>query len=103
MKKSSVLFFLAVMFLLIVIADLIHWFVVTGDTSGFEAAKQEYLSHYPSAIQNARLLTVISILLLTFSGFIFLNISKSANFKKSASLLGMLSALLLMWKIFSLM
>ena len=103
MKKSSVLFFLAVVFMLIVVADLLHWFVITAETANFEQARQEYLEHYPAAIQNARLLTVISILLLTVSGFIFLNTSKTTHFRKSASILGMLSALLLIWKIFSLM
>lgn len=103
MKKSSSLFFLAVVFMIIVVADLLHWFMVTGETPDFEQAKQQYLQHYPPAIQNARLLTVISILLLTAAGFIFLNTAKSPNFKKAASILGMLSALLLIWKIFSLM
>ena len=103
MKKPSVLFFLGVVFMLIVVADLLHWFTVTGEASNFEQAKQQYLEHYPAALQNARLLTVISILLLTVSGFIFLNAARTTNFKKAGSLLGMLSALLLMWKIFMLM
>lgn len=103
MKRNSGLFFLAVVFVFIVVADLIHWFMVTADIANFEQAKQEYLEHYPSYIQNARLLTVISILMLTFSGFIFLNAVKTRSFKIASSLLGMLCALLLMWKIFSLM
>jgi hypothetical protein len=103
MKKSSVLFALALMFLIIVLADLIRWFVITGETANFDQARQEYLAYYPAALQNARLLTAISLVLLTFSGFVFLSAAKTRSLKVAASLLGMLCALLLIWKIFSLM
>jgi len=68
----------------------------------FEAAKQEYLSHYPAPLQNGRLLTVISLFMLTFSGYIFINVSKSNENKKTGLLLGLLSTLLLIAKIFTL-
>lgn len=103
MKRSSFLFTIAIICLVIVLADLFLWFSVTGDTTTFEESKQQYLSHYPASLQNARLLTVISILLLTAAGFIFLNASKTRSLKMVAALLGMVSAVLLMWKIFSLM
>lgn len=103
MKKSSVLFGLGILFLVIVLIDLVSWFVVTDSAANFDEAKQNYLSYYPTPLQNARLLTVISLLLLTFSGFVFLNAAKTRSLKIVASLLGMVCALLLIWKIFSLM
>ncbi|MGV3460781.1 MAG: hypothetical protein ACO1N9_10055 [Flavobacterium sp.] len=103
MKRSSFLFFMALFFLVLVLADLILWFVATDAKPDFESAKAHYLSHYPEAMQNARVLTVISLLLLTVAGFLFLNASKERGLKVVASLLGMIAAMLIMWKIFSLM
>ncbi len=103
MKRSSVLFGIGILFLVIVLIDLIGWFVVTDNTANFEEARQSYLSYYPTPLQNARLLTVISLLLLTFSGFGVLNAATIRALKVVASLLGMVCALLLLWKIFSLM
>lgn len=103
MKRSSLLFFIALVMLVLVLADLILWFMATDVAPDFESAKQQYLSNYPASLQNARLLTVIAILLLTLSGFIFLRSTKERGFKVAAAILGMISALLIMWKLFSLM
>lgn len=103
MKTRNLLFAFAIICLFIVLADLFLWFAVTGETNSFEEAKAQYLSYYPDSLQNARLLTVISILLLTAAGFIFLNAAKTNSLKKTASVLGIVSAVLLMWKLFSLM
>ena len=102
MKVSSTLFAIALIFIVVVLCDLFLWFSVTANIMDFEAAKQEYLSHYPAALQNGRLLTVISLLMLTFSGYIFINMSKSNENKKAGLLLGLLSTLLLIAKIFTL-
>lgn len=102
-KKQTPLFIIAIIILLLIIADLILWFIATGNTNNFEEAKAQYLSHYPNTLQNARLLTVVSIVLLTFTGYIFLNTSKTQSLKSVASVLGFISALLFIWKIFTLM
>jgi hypothetical protein len=103
MKTARFLFALALVFLFLVLADLFLWFAIASDKVQFEVSRERYLGYYPETIRNARLLTVISILLLTFSGFIFLNASKTNSLKKAAAVLGILSAVLLIWKIFSLM
>lgn len=103
MKRAPFLLFIGLFFLAMVLADLTLWFVATDAKPDFESAKAHYLSHYPEAMQNARLLTVISLLLLTAAGLLFLNASRERGLKIVASLLGMLAALLIMWKIFSLM
>lgn len=103
MKRSSFLFFIALLFLVIVLADVILWFIAADMNPDFERAKQHYLSHYPVAIQNARVLTVISLLLLTIAGFLFMKSTKERGLKVLAALLGMVAAILIMWKIFSLM
>ncbi len=103
MKKQSALFVVAIICLFLVLADLFLWFAVTGRNDNFETARAEYLTYYPASLQNARLITVIGILMLTLAGFVFLNASKTNSLKKTAAVLGIASAVLLMWKIFSLM
>ncbi|MCW4469276.1 hypothetical protein OGH69_09885 [Flavobacterium sp. MFBS3-15] len=103
MKIRNILFAVAILCLFAVLADLFLWFAVTGRTDSFEEARSLYVSYYPAALQNARLLTVMSILLLTIAGFIFLNAAKTNSLKKTAAILGIASAVLLMWKLFSLM
>ena len=103
MKKSYFLFAVALIFIVIVLADLFLWFAVADEATNFEANREEYLNYYPDALHNARLLTVISILMLTFAGFIFLNARKNTSMRVLAAILGVLSAILLIWKIFSLM
>lgn len=103
MKKSYFLFAVALIFMVIVLADLFLWFAVADDAADFEVSREKYLSYYPDALHNARLLTVISIMMLTFAGFIFLNARKNKSMKAIAGILGVVSALLLMWKLFSLM
>lgn len=102
-NKQAFFFFIAVVALMAVLADLLLWFSVTGTGHSFEQSRQEYLSYYPATLQNARLLTVISILLLTLSGFVFLTSARSQHLRVGASVLGLVCAVLMMWKIFSLM
>ena len=103
MKTQNFLFALAIIILVAVLADLYLWFSVSGDYATFEESRAVYLEHYPQQWRNARWLTAISILLLTFCGFIFLNLRKNRALKRVASLLGLVCAVLLIWKIFSLM
>lgn len=101
MKKSPALFYIALLFVVIVLADLFLWFSVTSKTIDVNRGREEYISYYPEILQNGRLLTVISILMLSFAGYVFINASKSNNNKKAATLLGLLSALLMIVKIYS--
>jgi len=103
MKKSAVLFFIALLFVILVLSDLLLWFAVSSHNDYFTDARDEYLSYYPTILQNARLLTAISILMLTFSGFIFINARRSNSYKVHATFLGLLCTLLLMYKIFTFM
>jgi len=101
MKSADFLFYLALIFVVIVLADLFLWFAVTAKTIDIEVGRQNYLSYYPSALQNGRVLTVISLLMLSFSGYIFLNASKDNRNRNAAIILGLVSALLLILKIYS--
>ena len=78
MKTQNFLFGIAIIILVAVLADLYLWFSVSGEYATFEESRAAYLYHYPASWRNARLLTAISILLLTLCGFIFLNLSKNA-------------------------
>ena len=102
MKKDRLLLFIGLFFLTVVLADLSVWFSVTGTGDSLAETRQRYLSVYPEPLQNGRLLTVISLLLLTLSGFIFLTKARSRGIKVAASVLGLLCAVLMMWKIISL-
>lgn len=101
MKKSPVVFWIAIFFVGFILADLFLWFAVTSKIVDTETARETYLSYYPEFLQNGRVLTVISILMLTFSGYIFLNTSKKNENKKTGLILGLLSTLLLMIKIYT--
>lgn len=101
MKLSPILFVIALVFVVIVLSDLFLWFAVSRNIIDPETARQEYLSYYPIVLQNARVLTVISLLMLSFSGYVFLNASKSNKNRSVAIILGLLSTLLLMAKIYS--
>lgn len=106
MKKQHFLFGIALIILIAVLADLYLWFEAFGNSpDDFENARDTYyLTHYPASWRNARWLTAISILMLTISGFIFLNLRKSSRaLRVTASILGLVCAVLLMWKLFSLM
>jgi hypothetical protein len=104
MKKQHFLFGIAIIILIAVLADLYLWFSVTAAFDTFEPARDKYLTYYPAALQNARWITAISILLLTAIGFIFLNLRNSSRgLRVTASILGLVCAVLLMWKLFSLM
>ncbi|RWW99963.1 hypothetical protein [Flavobacterium cerinum] len=102
-KRTSFLFFIAILALLFVITDISLWFMVSSNTTTFDDAKHQYLNNYPSSLQNAQLLTAISIILLVFSGTVFLSASKTKSLKIIATIMGIVAVLLLMWKIFSLM
>lgn len=102
MKLSSALFMVALVFVVLILADLFLWFAITSRVLDFETARQEYLSYYPAVLQNGRILTVISLLMLTFSGYIFLNASKTNDNKRTGLILGLLSTILLIVKIFTL-
>jgi len=101
MKLADFLFYLALVFVVIVLSDLFLWFAVTAKTIDVEVGRQNYLSYYPSTLQNGRVLTVVSLFMLTFSGYIFLNASKHNKNRNAAIILGMISALLLILKIYS--
>ncbi|MES2485019.1 MAG: hypothetical protein V4581_03610 [Bacteroidota bacterium] len=106
MKTQYFLFGIAIIILIAVLADLYLWFDAIGNSpDNFEYARDNYyLTHYPASWRNARWLTAGSILLLTLCGFIFLNLRKSSRgMRVTASVLGLLCAVLLIWKLFSLM
>lgn len=102
-KRTAFLFFIAILALLFVIADIFLWLMVSSDTTTFDDAKHQYLNYYPSTLQNTQLLTSISIILLVFSGTVFLSATKTKSLKIAAIIMGIIAVLLLMWKIFSLM
>lgn len=101
MKKSPVVFWIAIVFVGLILADLFLWFATTSRILDTETAREEYLSHYPAFLQDGRLLTVISLLMLTFAGYIFLNTSKKNENKRTGLILGLLSTLLLIVKIYT--
>ncbi len=104
MKKQHFLFGIAIIILIAVLADLYLWFAATSTEPNFYKARGAYLNHYPESWRNARWLTAVSILLLTASGLIFLNLRNSSRaLRVTASILGMVCAVLIAWQLFSLM
>ena len=94
---------IAVLLLLVVIADTAYWIYITTQYDNFFDMRSAYLSIFPEMLQNPFWLTVLDIWLLGVSLFIFFQ-AVIANYLKYLSvILASLSGLLCAWRIFTLM
>lgn len=103
-KKSTLLFCAGLIPLFIVIANMALWMITaTGNDITFEQMVANYLSHYPEWLQNARLLTIINIVLLGIAGGLFFLSTRNPKLKIVGPSFAILSGILGMWNVFSLM
>lgn len=99
----NLLYKLAILLLLIVVADIIYWFYITGQYETFEQMVVAYEQTFPKPLQNARLLTAICIVQLTISLLIFIKAVTVNYYEKASLALSIFTGLLLGWQFFSLM
>lgn len=102
-KYKGVIYGIALVFLVITIADTYLWFSITNEYETFEKCKEVYLNHFPLAIRNAQLLTVFSILLSGVSAAIFVKAIEAKYLKLTSIFLGTVACFLTAWHLFSLM
>jgi hypothetical protein len=86
-----------------VMANIGWWFYVTTQHETFYEMLTAYLDVFPDWLQNARIITVIDIFFLGVSGFIFMEAAKANYLKILSIVLVGLSALLLLWQVWTLM
>ena len=100
---KAILYCLAVLLLLIAIADKYLWISITAEYETFDEMKHAYLQMFPPSIRDAGLITVIEVLLLLCSIFIFIQAVLRDYLKILSIILLSLSGLLFVWNLFSLM
>lgn len=102
-KYKGLIYGIALLFLILTIADTYLWFSITNEYEAFEKRKEVYLNHFPLAIRNAQLLTVFSILLSGVSAAIFIKAIEAKYLKLTSIFLGAVACFLTAWHLFSLM
>lgn len=108
MKESinrKVLISVGILLTLGVLYSFFLWLkLALDDKIGFETARQLYLSNYPSFLRNARVLTVLHIILnvLAITCLLY-NQRSSLNVAGLVKSCAILNVVMLMWQLFSLM
>jgi hypothetical protein len=105
MRSTYLLLIPALVLQLLVVAAILLWFGVSASDAPFEQQVQAYLSHFPSFLQHARLLTVINIVLLAISAWCYARLrQRSAGPLKAFSAGAIIfNGLLIAWQLFTLM
>lgn len=108
MKKQSPFLWLAAGLLLsaMVVYDTATWIAVSTDpVNSFQQAQTQYLNKYSIPSGNARLLTLIFILIGSLATFCLVksHYSSSKSLRISIKILISLNLLLILWRVFSLM
>ena len=105
MRNKEFLYFIAGLILLTIVSVDIYWWVsISSDYSKtFSEVQAEYHRKFPPFLRNGRLITVINIILLSISIFLFEKISSSEQFKKLGLIFMIICSVLVFWQIFTLM
>ena len=105
--KRKILFFFGLLCLLLAIADMVTWIIVSAPSEkSFEAVVAEYTSLFPKPIADPVKLTFLNILLLLAAGICFIFSYQKTNivfYKKFCLVLIVFSGFLAFWNLFSLM
>jgi len=103
MRKSTLLFIVAIIFLILVIADSILWLSVNSETFDISDTNILYLKYYPEFLQDFTLLNIIAIILLVFAGLAFVRTRRRKTFRSYAIPLGIICGILLVYRLFVLL
>lgn len=100
---KTILYTIAIVLLLIAVADMILWFRACAQYEEFEQIRQAYLSNYPESLRGRLTTTLITTGMLAVSTGIFA-FAMGLDFKRKLSLgLTIFSGILLAWHLFSMM
>jgi hypothetical protein len=100
--KKLLLIVLGILLTLAVCVDIYWWIAGWDSQLSFESNRQEWLAHFPAALQNARLITCINIICLGVAIAAFA-VCRRYGYRLAALILIIADALLLGWQLFSLL
>jgi len=105
--KRKILFFIGLICLLMAIADMVTWIIISSQSEkSFEAVVAEYISLFPTPLADPVKLTFLNILLLLIAVICFIYSKEKSNnvfYKKFCLVLIVFSGVLAFWNLFSLM
>ncbi|KAF2515224.1 hypothetical protein [Flavobacterium foetidum] len=102
-KYKSFIYTIGVLFFATGVLNMSSWMYICTKHTDFEETKKAYLGLFPEFLQNAFLLTAITILLFAIAAFIFYKSKNAGYLKKTSQILMVFSSILCGWNIFSLM
>lgn len=102
-STKKFLIFIAVFFILLILGDIFLWINITNQYNSPEALQAAYLEHYPSPIRNLQGLSILPLLLLVFASLVLIRSSKTNFIKTAAATLAAVLALVIIWKMFTLL
>lgn len=97
------LVFIAVFSILLVLGDIFLWVNITNQYNNPEALRGAYLERYPSQVRSIQGLSILPLILLVFASLVFIRMAKSNFIKIAAATIAAVLALIIIWKMFSLL
>lgn len=101
-NTKGFLVFIAIFCILLVLGDIFLWVNITNQYSNPDAFRSAYLEHYPSQVRNLQGLSILPLILLVFASLVFIRMAKTNFIKVAAATIATLLALIIIWKMFSL-
>lgn len=101
-NTKGFLIFIAILSLLFVLGDIFLWVNITNEYNNQEYLKTAYMDKYPSNMRNIRWLTILPLILLTFASLVLIRATKTSFTKTLAATLAAVLAIIIIWKLFSL-
>ncbi|MFB9079050.1 hypothetical protein ACFFLS_09870 [Flavobacterium procerum] len=102
-KYKSFIYSIGLLFFATGVLNMSWWIYVCTKYTNFEETKTAYLNLFPEFLQNAFLLTVITIFQFAIATFIFFKSKEAGYLKKASQILMVISSIFCGWNIFSLM
>lgn len=101
-STKNFLIFMAVVSLLFILGDVFLWVNITN---GYNASQYQsaYLNQYPEQVRNLKGLSILPILLLVFASFIFIRSAKTNFIKITTATIATALAIIIIWKMFTLL
>lgn len=101
-NTKGLLIFIAVFCILLVLGDVFLWINITN---GYNEAQYQtaYLERYPSQVRNIQGLSILPLILLVFASLVFIRSAKTNFIKVSAATIAAVLAIIIIWKMFTLL
>ena len=101
-STRNFLIFIALLSLLFVLGDIFLWINISNEYNNPEYLKTAYENKYPSSMRNIRGLSILPLILLAFASLVLIRATKHSFFKTLAAVLAAILAIIIIWKMFTL-